>query len=50
MKDRRFLREGGSEFQVDPENVRLVLYRTIWGCDGIKLSEAYLQVALVNSE
>ena len=41
--DGRFLREGGREFQFDdPENARLVLYRSIRGRDGIKLFEAYL--------
>ena len=49
--DRRFLREGWREFQVDdPENARLVLYRSIRGHGGIKLFEAYLLVNLVNSE
>ena len=49
--DLRLLKEGGREFQVDdPENARLVLYRSIRGRDGIKLFEAYLLVDLVNSE
>ena len=48
---RRFLRDGGREFQVDdPENARLVLYRYIRGRDEIKLFEAYLLVDLVYSE
>ena len=39
--DRRFLREGGKEFQADgPENARLVLYRSIRGRSEIKLFEA----------
>ena len=51
MTDRRFLREGGTEFQVnDPENTRLVLYRSIRGRGEIKLFEAYLLVDLVKSE
>ena len=49
--DRRFLREGGREFQIDdPENARLVLYSSIRGRVGIKLFETYLTVNLVNSE
>ena len=49
--DRRFLREGGREFQVDdPESVRLGLYRSTAGCGGIQLFEVYLLVDLVNSE
>ena len=42
---------GVSEFQVDdPENTRLVLYRSIRGRGGLKLFEAYLLVDLVNIE
>ena len=49
--DRRFLREGGREFQVDdPENARLALYRSMWGHGGIKLFEAYLPMDLVRGE
>ena len=49
--DRRFLREGGREFQIDdPENARLVLYRSTPGRGGIKLFEAYLLVDLAKSE
>ena len=48
--DRRFLREGRRDFQVDPESVRLVLYRSIRVRGGIQLSESYLPVDLVNSE
>ena len=48
---RRFLREGGREFQIDdPENARLVLYRSMRGRGGIKLFEPYLLVDLVKSE
>ena len=46
-----FLREGWRELQVDdPENARLVLYRSIQGRGGIKSFEAYLFVDLVNSK
>ena len=39
--DRRCLREGGREFQIDdPENVRQVLCRSIRGRSEIKLFEA----------
>ena len=49
--DRRFLREGGREFLVDdPENARLVLYRSIQGRGGLKLFEADPVVDLANSE
>ena len=49
--DRRFLREGGKEFQADdPENARLVLYKSSRGRGGIKSFEAYLLVDLVNNE
>ena len=48
---RRFLREGGREFQTDDlENARLVLYRSMRGRRGIKLFEPYLLVDLVKSE
>ena len=48
---RRFLREGGREFQIDdPENVRLISYRSMRGHGGIKLFEPYLLVDLVKSE
>ena len=51
LMDRRFLREGGREFQIDdPENARLVLYRSVRGRGGMKLFKAYLLVDLVNSE
>ena len=46
-----FLRESGREFQTDdPENARLVLYRSMRGRGGIKLLEPYLLVDLVKSE
>ena len=49
--DRRFLRKGRREFQVDdPESARLDLSRFTWGRGGIKLFEAYLLVDPVNSE
>ena len=45
------MREGRREFQVvDPESVRLVLYRSIQGCGRIKLFETYLLVDLLNRE
>ena len=48
---RRFLRESGREFQTDdPENARLVLYRSVRGRGGIKLLEPYLLEDLVKSE
>ena len=48
---RRFLRESGKEFQSDdPENSRLVLYRSMRGRSGIKLLEPYLLENLVKSE
>ena len=48
---RRILREGGREFLIDdPENARLVLYRSVRGRGGIKLLEPYLLVDLVKSE
>ena len=48
---RRFLREGGREFQIDdPENARLILYRSMRGRGGIKLLEPYLLVDLMESE
>ena len=48
---RRFLREGGREFQIDdPENARLISYRSMWGCGRLKLFEPYLLVELVKSE
>ena len=48
---RRFLRESEREFQTDdPENARLVLYRSMQGRDGIKLLEPYLFEDLVKSE
>ena len=48
---RRFLRKSGREFQTDdPENARLVLYRSMQGHGGIKLLEPYLLVDLVKSE
>ena len=47
----RSLNEGGMEFQTDdPENVRLVLYRSIGDRDGIKLFEPHLLVDLVKTE
>ena len=47
----RFLRESETEFQTDdPENARLVLYRSMRGRGGIKLLEPYLLVDLVKSE
>ena len=47
----RFLRESEREFQTDdPENARLVLYRSIRGRGGIKLLEPYLLEDLVKSE
>ena len=49
--DRRVLREGGKEFQVDdPENAILILYRSSRGRGRLKLFEAYLLVDPVNSE
>ena len=43
--------EGEREFQTDdPENARLVLYRSMRGRGGIKLLEPYLLVDLVKSE
>ena len=48
---RRFLRESGREFQTDdPENARLVSYRSMRGRDGIKLLEPYLLEDQVKSE
>ena len=48
---RRFLRESGREFQTDdPENARLVLYRSMRGRGGIKLLETYLLEDLMKSE
>ena len=48
---RRFLRESGREFQTDdPENARLVLYRSMRCRGGIKLLEPYPLVDLVKSE
>ena len=48
---RRFLREGGREFQIDdPENARLILYRSMRGRGRIKLFEPYLLVDLVKNE
>ena len=48
---RRFLRESGREFQTDdPENARLVLYRSVRGRGGIKLLEPYPLEDLVKSE
>ena len=47
--DRRSLRGGGREFQIDdPENARLVLFRSVRGHGGIQLFEAYLLVDGVN--
>ena len=47
----RFLKESGREFQTDdPGNSRLVLYRSMRGRGGIKLSEPYLLVDQVKSE
>ena len=47
----RFLRESGREFQSDdPENARLVLYRSVRGHSGIKLFEPYLLMDLMKSE
>ena len=49
--DRRFLRESEREFQTDdPENARLVLYRSMRGRSGIKSLEPYLLDDLVRSE
>ena len=43
--------ELGREFLTDdPENARLVLYRSMRGCGGIKLFEPYLLVDLVKSQ
>ena len=48
---RRFLRKSGREFQTDdPENAKLVLYRSMRGHGGINLLEPYLLVDLVKSE
>ena len=48
---RRFFRESGREFRTDdPENARLVLYRSMRGSGWIKLLEPYLFVDLVKSE
>ena len=48
---RSFFRESGREFQTDdPENARLVLYRSIRGRGGIKLLEPYLLEDLVKNE
>ena len=48
---RRFLSESEREFQTDdPENARLVLYRSMRSRDGIKLLEPYLLEDLVKSE
>ena len=48
---RRFLRESGREFQTDdPENARLVSYKSMRGRGGIKLLEPYLLEDLVKSE
>ena len=48
---RRFLRERGREFQTDdPENARLVLYRSMRGRVGIKLLGPYRLENLVKSE
>ena len=47
----RFLRESGREFQPDdPENARLVLYRSMRGSGWIKLLEPYLLQDLVKSK
>ena len=47
----QFLRESGREFQTDdPENARLVLYRSMRGRGGIKLLQPYLLEDLVKSE
>ena len=46
-----FLMELGREFLTDdPENARLVLYRSVRGRGGIKLFEPYLPVDLVKSQ
>ena len=51
LRVRRFLRESEREFQTDdPENARLVLYRSMRGRGGIKLLEPYLLEDLVKSE
>ena len=48
---RRFLSESEREFQTDdPENARLVLYRSMRGRGGIKLLEPYLLEDLVKNE
>ena len=48
---RRFLRESGREFQTDdPENARLVSYKSMRGRGGIKLLEPYLLEDLVKNE
>ena len=48
---RRFLRKSRGEFQTDdPENARLVLYRSMRGRGGIQLLEPYLLEDLVKSE
>ena len=39
----RFLRESGREFQIDdPENARLVLYRSMRGRGGFGLTKVFL--------
>ena len=51
MMVRGFLREGGREVQIDnPENARLILYRSMRGRREINLLEPYLLVDLVKSE
>ena len=48
---RRFLREGGREFQTyDPKHARLIFYRSVKDRGGIKLLELYLFEDLVKSE
>ena len=48
---RRFLMEGGKEFQIDdPENARMMLYRSMQRRGRIKLFEPYLLVDLVKSK
>ena len=47
----QFLRESGREFQTDdPENARLVLYRSMRGRGGKRLLKPYLLEDLVKSE
>ena len=48
---RRFLREGGREFQTyDPKHARLIFYRSVKDRGGIKLFEPYLLMDPVKRE